>query len=85
MFDNNCQVCASRVLIFPSQITSLANTDHGIVVTFTCWCGTEQSQVTGNAARAARDDECRELVADLRLLGMQPRLVVADGTEPIEH
>ena len=52
MFDNNCQVCASRVLIFASQITSLANTDHGIVVTFTCWCGTEQTQVTGNAARA---------------------------------
>ena len=28
MFDNNCQVCASRVLIFPSQVTSLANTDR---------------------------------------------------------
>ena len=54
MFDNNCQVCARRVLIFPSQITSLANTDHAIVVTFTCWCGTEQTQVTGKTARAAR-------------------------------
>jgi len=37
-----------------------------------------------DAARAARDDACRELVADLRLLGMQPSLVVADGTEPLE-
>ena len=55
MFDNNCQVCAKRVLIFPSQITSLASTDHGIVVTFTCWCGTEQTLVTGKAARADRD------------------------------
>lgn len=55
MFDNNCQVCASRVLIFPSQITSLANTDDGIVVTFTCWCGTEQTLVTGKAALADRD------------------------------
>jgi hypothetical protein len=36
-----------------------------------------------DAARAARDDACRDLVADLRLLGMQPRLVVADGNEPL--
>ena len=43
------------MLIFPSQITSLANTEDGIVVTFTCWCGTEQTLVTGKAARAARD------------------------------
>ncbi len=55
MFDNNCQVCAGRVLIFPSQVTSLTNTADGIVVSFTCWCGTEQTQVTGRAAaRAAR-------------------------------
>lgn len=51
MFDNNCQVCATRVLIFESQISSMTNTDHGIEVTFTCWCGTEQTQVTGRAAR----------------------------------
>ena len=37
-----------------------------------------------DAARAARDEACRDLVADLRLLGMQPRLVVADATEPVE-
>jgi hypothetical protein len=54
MFDNNCQVCAKRVLIFPSQVTALANTDSGIRVTFTCWCGTEQTHVTGNGARAKR-------------------------------
>ncbi len=54
MFDNNCQVCAKRVLIFPSQITSLANTERGIAVTFTCWCGTEQTRVTGNRSRATR-------------------------------
>ena len=52
MFDNNCKVCESRVLIFPSQVTSLANTDDGIVVSFMCWCGTEQTQVTGKPARA---------------------------------
>ena len=37
-----------------------------------------------DAARAARDDACRDLVADLRLLGMQPSLVLAGGTDPLE-
>lgn len=54
MFDNDCEVCARRVLICPGQVTSLSNTDHGIVVTFTCWCGTEQTQVTGKRARRPR-------------------------------
>ena len=54
MFDNNCQVCATRVLIFESQVTSVANTAAGIEVRFTCWCGTEQTQVTGRVVRAGR-------------------------------
>lgn len=54
MFDNNCQVCATRVLIFESQVTSVANTAAGIEVRFTCWCGTEQTQVTGRVVRADR-------------------------------
>jgi hypothetical protein len=54
MFDHNCPVCAQRVLIFPSQVTALANADDGIVVEFTCWCGTEQTQVTGSDRRASR-------------------------------
>jgi len=59
MFDNFCLVCAGRVLIFPSQVTSMANTTEGIVVSFTCWCGIEQTQVTGRKARAV----ARETVA----------------------
>ncbi|WP_109509922.1 hypothetical protein [Nocardioides speluncae] len=49
MFDNDCQVCAQRVLIFPSQVTSLTNAgeDGLIEVAFTCWCGTEQTKLTG--------------------------------------
>ena len=47
MFDHHCTVCDRRQLIFPSQVTSLANTDHGISVAFTCWCGAEQSMLTG--------------------------------------
>jgi hypothetical protein len=36
------------------------------------------------ARQAARGEACRDLVADLRLLGMQPRLVLADATRPLE-
>jgi hypothetical protein len=37
-----------------------------------------------DAVRAARDDTCRDLVSDLRLLGMQPSLVLADGPEDLD-
>lgn len=50
MFDHLCTQCEKRQLIFSSQITTMANTDHGIVVGFTCWCGAEQAMVTGNRA-----------------------------------
>ena len=79
MFDNNCQVCASRVLIFPSQVTSLANTDDGIVVSFTCWCGTEQTQVTGKAARADRDPRRRLSQAPSALGDLVPESLVAEA------
>ena len=39
--------------------------------------GVEQAQ------RAAREDVCRDFVADLRLLGMHPSLVLADATRPL--
>jgi hypothetical protein len=47
MFLHSCTACDKTQLFFPSQITGLANTDHGIVLTFTCWCGAEQTEVTG--------------------------------------
>lgn len=47
MFQHTCSACHRRELIFPSQVTGTENTDHGIVVTFTCWCDAEQSMVTG--------------------------------------
>jgi hypothetical protein len=49
MFVHTCTACAQRQLIFPSQITGLSNTDHGIVMTFTCWCDAEQAVLTGSA------------------------------------
>lgn len=53
MFDRVCTACHKRQLIFPSMVTGLANTDHGIVVTYTCWCGAEQAMLTGRAASEA--------------------------------
>ena len=32
----------------------MTNTDHGIVVAFTCWCGAEQTLVTGRASAKPR-------------------------------
>lgn len=53
MFDHVCTACERRQLIFSSQVTSLVNTDHGIIVAFTCWCGAPQTLVTGRAATEA--------------------------------
>ncbi|GAW50257.1 uncharacterized protein PD653_0374 [Nocardioides sp. PD653] len=53
MFDHYCTACAKRQLIFSSQVSSLTNTDQGIVVAFTCWCGADQTMVTGRAATPA--------------------------------
>ena len=52
MFVHTCTVCEKRLLIFPSQVTSLNNTDRGIIVGFTCWCGEPQATITGKAAAA---------------------------------
>ncbi|MGI9158031.1 MAG: hypothetical protein ACR2FG_15600 [Marmoricola sp.] len=49
MFDNQCTACGKRQLIFPSQITSVSNTENGIFVAYTCWCGAAQTWLTGRA------------------------------------
>ena len=50
MFDHHCTACDKRQLIFPRQVTSLVNTDHGIIVALTCWCGADQTLLTGRSA-----------------------------------
>lgn len=50
MFVHTCTACAKRQLVFTSQITSLTNTEDGIVLAFTCWCGADQTQTTGRVA-----------------------------------
>ena len=47
MFDHFCTNCRKRQLIFPSQVTSLVNTDHGIELSYVCWCGSAQTLLTG--------------------------------------
>jgi hypothetical protein len=53
MFDHHCTACGKRQLIFPSQVASVTNTDDGIAVAFTCWCGADQTWVTGRRATSA--------------------------------
>lgn len=55
MFTHTCSHCAKTQLIFPSQITGMANTDAGIVVAFACWCGEPQTMLTGRRATKRSD------------------------------
>jgi hypothetical protein len=50
MFDRVCTDCHKRQLVFPGQVTSVVNGDRGIEVSYTCWCGSAQTWLTGRAA-----------------------------------
>ena len=52
MFVHHCTACQKRQLIFPSQVTSVA---PGPRLSFTCWCGVEQSAVVGLDETAATE------------------------------
>ena len=41
-------------------------------------------EAADDASRAAREAVCRDLVADLRLLGMRPSLTLVDSTRAVE-
>ena len=51
MFAHHCTVCERRQLVFPGQVDRIDNTDHGMVVSFRCWCGAEQTTVYGSPGR----------------------------------
>lgn len=55
MFTHTCSHCAKRQLIFPSQISAVTNTEAGIVVAFTCWCGETEAVLTGRRATKRSD------------------------------
>ena len=50
MFAHHCSSCDETYLLFESQLTSLDNTTSGIELHFTCWCGAEQTEVSGRLA-----------------------------------
>jgi len=50
MFAHHCSVCDETYLIFDSQLTSMDNTAHGIELRFACWCGAEQTTISGRLA-----------------------------------
>jgi hypothetical protein len=50
VFARHCSACSRRQLIFPSQITGVVNTDHGIELHYRCWCGAPQEFLTGKGA-----------------------------------
>lgn len=48
MFVHECSACHRRQLIFPSQFTTSRVVAGGLSVTFTCWCGAEETSVMGS-------------------------------------
>lgn len=50
MFASHCTACDKRQLIFPSQVTGMVPHERAIILTYTCWCGAEQSWTAGAAA-----------------------------------
>ena len=54
VFSHHCTACDRTQLIFSSQVTTLTNDELGIAVSFRCWCGSEQTKLTGKGARVAR-------------------------------
>ncbi len=55
VFARHCTACDRRQLIFSTQITGLKNTEHGIEVNYTCWCGEPQMLLTGKKAAALNE------------------------------
>jgi hypothetical protein len=52
MFDVFCEAHGRRILL-PTSRVRLANTDHGIVVHYTCTCGHTGVELMGRLAETA--------------------------------
>jgi hypothetical protein len=44
MFVNHCSSCERDQLVFPSMFTAVAQGAEGPEITYTCWCGAEQTR-----------------------------------------
>lgn len=53
MFAATCTACERRQLFTTSRVNAVVNTDHGIEVHFSCWCGADQVMLTGRKAPAS--------------------------------
>lgn len=53
-FTHHCAACDRTQLIFASQVMSVAASENGPELTFTCWCGATQTHVL-SARPAGRD------------------------------
>jgi len=54
MFVHQCTACERRQLIFPSQVTGMADYEGAAVLAFTCWCGAEQATRMETKAKIAK-------------------------------
>ena len=43
LFVNRCTACEKSQLIFPSLVKGVRETEKGLELVYTCWCGSEQS------------------------------------------
>ena len=50
MFDAYCPACATRRLVFPTQIRAIEHGQDHTVVAFECWCGATASWSTPTPA-----------------------------------
>lgn len=54
MFPIDCPAHGQRVLVPPTRIRHLRNTQHGILLTVECWCGTRVTVRTGRHRTAGQ-------------------------------
>ena len=52
MFDVHCAACDRRRLVFAGQVLGIENGEHGMTVTYRCWCGATGALRTGRGAEA---------------------------------
>ncbi|WP_299056770.1 hypothetical protein [uncultured Nocardioides sp.] len=63
MFTHHCTACERRQLMFVRQITDVAPVTDGLEVSFTCWCGAEQTGVLADLTAGSTNAVRRDLVA----------------------
>ncbi|MCH1867732.1 hypothetical protein [Nocardioides sp. CFH 31398] len=63
MFTHHCTACERRQLMFVRQISDVAPVADGLEVSFTCWCGAEQTGVLDDLTAGSTRAPQRALAA----------------------